>query len=552
LVRQLALDFLYQTKKTKMVPEKDEIALAVAFALAESSRKGKAKLKFLTPLTVPFWIVQISDTNSIVLSSIGESSVNLDMSEDTATGPLKRILSSETRRFEDIPGAVDKAVPLLKKVEPKVQHIRNIQRPDLFAALGPHFREVDPNEKLNQLEMKIDSSMALTISEDFQSLLDEARTRLGTMEELKKITKEKLTDQLNVMENVFAAELARWDKRLKQQEESSRSRSEKLKERLSDKIYRLRDKHRKNRRAILAELVRDTADIEKFFSKIVEDIKKIRAEMPEMELEAAVEKYRELVEDLADIVPTYVDTTDSIEDLAAAALLRAGDLDEKLESDIRNEEIAVEEQIRELEAKLEDMQKERDEKDREFKKLRKTVNAAIETMDSLVEKRVEDLRGELEKVRVLTLSNDSVKGLAPLTLIHIKIWVATYTVGKQVILTPMVTPEDRFGLPLTPTPLNPDFSVFIEKTLAKMMKESASFKDSFRQACGDKNILQIPESASEFKKGIGKLWTRQLLKEGVKEKLEPLYSTLVGRCPQCNAVIPPKAKFCNECGASLL
>jgi len=103
MVRQIALDFLFKQTKTKIVPDKEEVALAMALILAESNRKGRAKLKFLTPITVPFWIVQTSDTNSIVLSSIGESSIALELSEDTATGPVRRILNTEIARFEDIP-----------------------------------------------------------------------------------------------------------------------------------------------------------------------------------------------------------------------------------------------------------------------------------------------------------------------------------------------------------------------------------------------------------------------------------------------------------------
>ena len=552
MVRQLALDFLFQTKKAKIVPEKEETALAMAFILAESGRKGKAKLKFLSPITIPFWIVQISDTNSIVLSSIGESSIDVEMSEDTATGPVKRLLSSETRRFEDIPETVEKAVPLLKKVEPKVHHLRNIQEPGLFATLGSHLVDIDPNEKLNHLEMKIDSSMALSISQDFQEILEDAQTRHGTMEELKKITKEKLTDQLKVMENVITAEMARWDKRIKQQEETSKSRSERLQERLSDKTYRLRETHKKSRRAILAELVRDTVDIERFFSKVVEDIQKVRADLPEMELEAAVETFRGLVEDLADVVPTYTETTDSIEDLAAAAVLKANDLDEKLDADIRKEEESVDDQIHELEESLSKLNQERDEKEKEFIQLRKRVNESIDIMDGLVDKRVDDLARELEKIRVLTLVNDSINGLAPLTLLHIRVWVATYTSGKPVVFAPIIAPEDRIGLPAKSEPLNSAFSTFIEKTIAKMEKDSASFKEALREACNSGNVLQNPDTVSLFKKGIGDLWTRQLLKEGVREKLEPLYSTLVGRCPECKAEIPPKAKFCNECGKSLV
>ena len=235
MVRQIALEFLFKKTKTKIVPDNEETALAMAFILAESNRKGKAKLKFLSQITIPFWIVQVSDTNSIVLSSIGESSVGVELSEDTATGPVRRIISTEIAKFEDIPNGVDKALPLLKTVEPKIHQLRNTQEPELFVAHGKDFDEVDPNAKVNNLELKIDSQLALTISQNFQEVLEGARQRLGTMEQLQKITKEHLTDQLKVMENVISAEMSRWDKRLQTQEESSVLRIEKLQSRGSEK-----------------------------------------------------------------------------------------------------------------------------------------------------------------------------------------------------------------------------------------------------------------------------------------------------------------------------
>ena len=64
MVRQIALDFLFKQTKTKLVPDKEEIAQAMAFILAESNRKAKAKLKFLTPITIPFWIVQNVESHS--------------------------------------------------------------------------------------------------------------------------------------------------------------------------------------------------------------------------------------------------------------------------------------------------------------------------------------------------------------------------------------------------------------------------------------------------------------------------------------------------------
>lgn len=551
MVRQIALDFLFNKIKTKIAPDTEETALAMAFIMADSNRKGKAKLKFLSSITIPFWIVQVSDTNSIVLSSIGESSIGVELSEDTATGPVRRIISTEIAKFEDIPEGVDKALPLLKTVEPKVHQLRNIQEPDLFVAHGHEFIEVDPNAKLTTLELKIDSQLALTISQNFQEVLDSARQRLGTMQQLQKITKERLTDQLKIMDNVSAAEMDRWEKRLKTQEESSALRVEKLQTRQSEKSYRLKEKHQKDRRALLAQFARDTVELERFFNKVLEDIKTSRESLANMELEEAVHRYRSLTDDLATMIPTYADVVESINDLAEAATLSAGDLDVKLGQEIRNEEESVNAQIREIQQQLNELREERDSKEKEFKAIKNRVQAAIESMDGLVEKRVEDLTHELERVQRLTLENDSIKGLAPLTLIHFKTWVATYTTGNPVVFGPVIVPEDRITLPFNPELLDDKLEKFLKKLVNDQLKDSASFKASFRNACESSNVLKNPETVKIFKKGIDDLWTRQLLKEGVRETLEPLYSTLAGRCPECKAEISENSKFCPECGKSL-
>ncbi len=551
MVRQIALDFLFRRTKTKVIPDKEEVALAMAFILAESNRKGKAKLKFLTPVTVPFWIVQISDANSIVLSAIGESSVGVELSEDTATGPVRRILSTEIARFEDIPAGVDKALPLLKTIEPKVYQIRNIQDPALFVAHGNQYVEVDPNDKLNNLELKIDSQTALSISSDFQSVIEGAKQRFGTMEQLQKITKEKLTDQLKVMENVISSEMSRWDKRLKTQEDSTNLRIEKLQGRMSDVVYRLKDKHQKDRRALLAQFVRDSVELERFFNRILEDIKTAREGLSNLELEEAIQKYRNLVQDLDDTVLTYRNVTDSLDDIAEAAGLSASDLDVKLEQDSKAEDDSVVTQTKELHEKVAELKDERDAKEKEFIGLKRKVVESIESMDGMVERRTEDLKLELQSVQRMTLENNSIPGLAPLTLVHFKTWVATYTTGAPAVFAPVLVPEDRIELPYKHEPLDSALETYLRKLVNQQLKDSASFSTSFRDACDNGNILKSPDSIKSFTKGIGELWTRQLLKEGVRENLEPLYTMLVGKCPECNAEITPASKFCPECGKSL-
>jgi len=313
----------------------------------------------------------------------------------------------------------------------------------------------------------------------------------------------------------------------------------------------LKDKHEKDRRAILAEFVRDTVEIERFFTQIIEDIKTARGQLSQVELEEALEKYRMLADQLAATVPTYTNVIDSLDDLVDASNGRAGDLEEKLTTSIRNEEDSVDSQIKTLQSKIEEMREERDAKKTEYQKTRKKVLDAIERMDGMVEKRVNTLKRELEAVQRLTLENDSIRGLTPLTLIHIRTWVATYTTGKPVVFPPVVLPEDRISLPFAHQPLDKDLEAFIRKSVDKQLKDSASFKTSFRGTCDNGNVLQIPESIKSFTKGMDDLFARQLLKEGVRDKLEPLYTKLVGKCPECKAEITSSSKFCPECGKSL-
>jgi peptidoglycan hydrolase CwlO-like protein len=553
VVRQIALEFAYREKGKKLVIEDDDVSLAMAVALAESSRKAKAKITKLAPVAFPYWIVQVSDTESILLSAIGESSVTLELSENTAIGPVRRIISNETSEIKDIPEAIEKAIPLLREIEPKVHHIKNLQQPEIFVAQGTRYVEVDPNANINTLEIKMDSQTALSVSEDFQCLVEDAATRLDNIEELHRLTKEKLTDRLNALENVMAAELARWEKRHTTQEQSSELRMQKLNERLSDRIYRIKDRRKKDEKTLVADFVRETTELERFFAKIMDDIKGARGNMAgkTADIQEAVDMYRSLIDDLTATVRTFDDVANSLSDYADASLQKALDFDDGVATNIQEEEGSTDSQISELQTKMVDLTEEMDEKRAELNEMKRTVTEAVDKIDSLVEKRLEDLQLELQNVSHLTLNNNSIKDLAPLTLVSIATYVVTYNKGKPLVITPMVIPKDRFGLPCEHEPLDSDLDAFIQRSVKKLHKDSPSLKAALEKACAAGNVFQDPDSAKVFTSGIDRLWKRQLLKEGVKETLKPLFTKLVGKCHKCSGDIGTSGKYCPECGVSL-
>jgi len=172
-------------------------------------------------------------------------------------------------------------------------------------------------------------------------------------------------------------------------------------------------------------------------------------------------------------------------------------------------------------------------------------------MEKVVGVRVDDLRKELERIRYLTLENDAIKGLAPLTQLNIKTYVVTYNKGPPLIIPPIIIPEDRLSLPYEYQPLDAELDSMLQKTVKKLLKDNPAFKTSYEKVLLAGNSFQNPESMKLFKKGIDVIWTRQLLVEGVRDSLVPMFTTLVGRCPACKADIGTASKFCPECGAAL-
>ena len=554
VVRKIAIDFLHKRiNKTRIEPESEENALAMAFLLAEAGRKSKTKLKYLTPISIPYWIVQVSDTKSIVLAANGESSITINLSEDTALGPVRRVLTTEAKDYADIPDAVEKALPMIRDVEPKVHHINNLQEPKLFMTLGKHIVDVDPNAKITVLDLKIDSRAALNVSSTFQKLIRSSEKRLRNMEEFQALTKERLSDRLVALDNVIASEMARLEKRYKTLEDNTELRMSKLKEKRSTNIYRLRERRKKSQNRLISGFVRDSVAVERFFSKLADQVKAFRLDIKQdSDLDSVVQKYRSIVDDLDSSVQDYSQATDSVGELAEDAQMKSIDLDDELDSAIQAEEDSLDSQVNEHQERLIAFKEEMDQKDAELKLLKQQVTRAVERVDELVEKRVEDLRTELKQLELRTFENASIKNLAPLTLLYINTYVVTYNRGAPTVLAPVFSPLERISLTSKHEPFNTQLEDFLQKSIKTLSKSSPSFKAAFESTRAENNIFYNPESIGWFKKGIDDLCTRQLLKEGVREKLEPLFVKRVGRCPKCGSDIGSSSKFCPECGVSLL
>ncbi|NOR38151.1 MAG: hypothetical protein GQ580_01020, partial [Candidatus Thorarchaeota archaeon] len=190
MVRQIALDFVYGRQDSR--PKTEAVGVALAFALAESSKGTRNRIASLSHTSIPYWIVQVSGSSSILLAAAGESSESITATRSLAAGEIRRILSTEITEAKQIPKAVGNLLTLLDKTELVTHRIRNLEKPGPFTAQGKMVVEIDPSAQPNRLEIRVDSQAALNISEEFQGLTSEASSRLNSMETLRKLVNEKM------------------------------------------------------------------------------------------------------------------------------------------------------------------------------------------------------------------------------------------------------------------------------------------------------------------------------------------------------------------------
>lgn len=524
VVRQISLKFLYNQVDSKIREVKATTSLAIAFALAESTSKKRSVTCF-SFVTLPFWSVQISDSQSILLNAIGDTAHSFETTENTALSSVRRILSTETTEVKAIPSAVDKVLPLFGKVEKSVQYFKNLEDPETISRLGEYFVEVEIGAKVNRIEQKIDSQDALAISEQFQSLITGADTRLGNMDELRGIVQEHLKNQLETLENVLKSERERWERRARTQEEIEELEISELEEKKKDEQYRLEEKYKLDLRALTAKFGRDTLEIESFFTAIIGRIKEVREEIGQKSenVEGAIKSFKDLATELEERIPRYSESVDAVIEIADEILAAVRELGDAIAEESKKVSRAYDSQIRDKKHRLVEFNMERNQAEIELEDLRGKVVTAVKATEREVEKRVSELQVEKNEIMVYVFDNELIPNLAPLTQIDIEILGVLYDNKEIEFYSPGFLPDDRFDIPLEHKNVSLEFNEYLQNLLGNLLENSQAFELALKTRINEGNLFNEGDAITMFNVGLQDLQLRQLLNEGVKERLLSLW-----------------------------
>jgi len=398
--------------------------------------------------------------------------------------------------------------------------------------------------------MKAESPDALKRTEEFREVSQAAKLRVEAIESLKKVTSEKFEEHLNVLENINSVETERWNLRIKTMEERSRKETEDLAKNRDNQLYDLREKTKMDLRALTAAFSRSANDLEIFFNDILETIREARKNIGQKEddIEGAVSIFKELAANLSSKINQSNKPLQIMNDKSEEMMKRSGEIIKESE----NKKIAFEEnyqsQIQERNQRLEDTKAEMEKTMQASHELHTRVKQAYEKGKQLIEARIISLQKEYLDLMAWTLENDSIRGLMPLTLLDVDVFIAQYDASSRLILTPSFTPDADISLSSKGKPLSHELDEALKRSIEDWLSQDPSMKNAFDIACKAGNLLLSPEATELLSEGLDVLIRKRIIQNSDKERFETLWSRYAGKCPKCGTISEAGAKFCQKCG----
>ncbi len=521
LVRQIAIEFLYRKHGATLAPESEAVQATMAFIWAISRESERSTLKTLARVSFPFWLVQTSPENSVLLGASSQESKTFSFTHEARLSEVRRTISNEVSEPKDVPPVVEKVLALMDEMTTEERSVQNLYAPDAVSEVGQHVTEMEPSHTPNRLEEVFNSQQALAESEAFQKIRDDLLARVGRMEELGTLVADNLQGQLKVLENIVTLEKRRWDERIRAMKSSTEIATHDLEVKKSSELYSLKEEYRRKLRAKTAEFARASTDIESYFSYLIDHVRETRAAIGQKkdDVESAVEEYQKLAKYLTDALPRFEEILEALNEKSAEVLEDAKNYQTALASKSDATAASVDSEIDQRMKRVQQLEKERQESEAELDALLERVKTSIDRIQGRIRKRLLEYQGEVLALQRNTVKNDTIRSLAPLTHLDIFFFVAEFTNGTYEVFPPALVPEDRFNLPVPFQAMNKSLDAFVRENIARLRRSDSTFESGFTKAVTNGNLFDEPETLSVIERGLRDLQMRQLFEEGTYERI---------------------------------
>ncbi|NHJ14980.1 MAG: zinc-ribbon domain-containing protein [Candidatus Thorarchaeota archaeon] len=551
-MRRLAINFLYDGSITKKAAS-EEAEIPVAFGMALPGAKNGRRLSMLSPIVVPYWIVQISGTKSVILRTDAYGAKEFVFSENTNSADIRRIIGAEIHEASDIPKHKEQLIATIKAVSEAKSALKAIQHPDAIRQIGLLALEVDPNSHPNMLNMTLDSHDALARSEEFQKLREHCRLRVEALEEIQENVGEVLQGHVKAIQNVVKAEKERWKQRVSMMQDRLENSTREHTRRRDDDIYGSKQKHKIALRALTADFSRSISSLESFFSSIVELIQEARTSIAAREenVEGALQVYNDLKEQVTDQhrkLDAKVSETDMQSEKVRSQL---DTLEKQLDTAIREATESADAQIAEERQRLAALEAEAA---KTISELDESVNVSAQAtneIEAAIRDRLTEVQSEFLELMSWAIDSSEVKNLAPLTQLEIHCYLAFYTDNSFRVFPPCFLPEEISAGSIEHKPVHPSLVEYVESPIQRAYAEVAGYSAMLRKSGDRANLLVSQDAKNKLNEGLDFLQRKNILNTEGRRNIESKWREYSGRCPNCGNEVDAETRFCPKCGHDL-
>lgn len=551
MVRQICMSFANSVVGGRPKSEPNHIATSLGFMLADSYGAGK-RIAILAPVSIPFWIVQVSSTSSILLSEMSDRTTALEFTENTATGSLRKSLG-EVPEPRDIPPAVEQALTYLGSVERKADYVRHLEKPDAVVSTASWFEETEPTYRPNRPDSRLDSQGALSISQQFQHIIESRDNRIAACQELQRLAEERIASRGQTLSDTVKTEKERWRRRSQSLEDIVNLESAEMAEKKRDALSDIETKYRIGLRALTAEFARESTALEQFFVQILDKIRESRIVIGQKgeDIDGAIDEFDSLVGFLSGHISQYTESIDDVKAKATQTLEKVAVLTRTIDGEKAKIAESLDSQIREHQHRIVEFDMEHTEHENELDEILDAATESVGALKRAIGQRIDELRTEALNLAAFEFESNRIRDLAPLTHLDIEVFVAIYDAGETKVFTPSMLPSERFSVPLKEVPVDRNLDGYLQTMISDLSGTISAFRNSLQKTCLEGNMLLAGGARAQMESGLDQIDARQLLKEGVKEHVIAEWDRYAGKCPKCGSEVPGASKSCPKCGLKL-
>jgi hypothetical protein len=519
MVRELSIDFLHKKKGRIDESLEQEIEYSLAFALGHSKGIKGASLSEISRIGVPYWIVQVSNKDSIVLSPFHNGGNEFRLTKVSGLNEVIRKLRSDIDEPEDIPKVVPQLIENLRHLEPEAHQISYIESPSPFLSFSNLVTVLDPNQCPSTIKPLVDSRVALDTSKEFQELKESASLKVKKLHGVQKLISENVGSKIKTLKIMIETEKRRWDKRIADMTSSNKEEKENIEETRDRKLYELEEKHTMGLRAIVSDFSRKTDHLKTFFEKEIGRVDRSRVDIQQKpsdvtrSLRIVEQLNSSLLDDEAELERIIGDIRDEARSVETRFSEAEATHREKVEEVRKSGKL----RIQSLDDKLASLKQERESTISEMERLLDETRNHLMNLEQEAESVVIRLENDLMEVEDFHFQSSSIESLAPLTRLDVVCYLAKYDKGADVLLTPCFIPDERFGLVLEHEPVSAELHNLLLQHFKIWDKENRSFEVELDRAAENGQVLHDSELRAMISDGFDRLQRMQLLEEDAKE-----------------------------------